>query len=262
MMAGVRKKCKQIGPNGRAGYKPIPILSTGKSRRVGTEVSAFPGPQNRDLGHHFCGELNFATSRLHAVLRVLVGVKYTVGRAAMGPDEEQEVLAIRGSVHPVDEAVGIFDRMPVDFEDDVAGSKAGIVGRASGANALDRRTFYLRRPVPLRAKVGREICHGETQFAVLLLAARVVRSFLSSFLEFTDGDFQGFGLAVTENPKIDGVPRRHLAYGNLESAAVDDLLAVEITEHVAALQSGTACGGGRRYLADDGARRGGEGKKA
>ncbi len=81
-------------------------------------------------------------------------------------------------------------------------------------------------------------------------------------MEFADGDLEGFGLAVAENAEVDGLPGRHLADGNLQGAAVDDLLAVEFAQHVAALQSGTACGRVRRDLADDRARRVGQVEEA
>src|ERR1035438_9668010 len=160
MMAGDCGNCKdwpssnsfawrrdRFGPSRRRRRdRGLPSLATEGSRKDGARRFVLLGDPK--------------THGLHAVLGVLVAVDYTVGGAAVRPDEKQDVLAVGDSVHLVDEAVGTFDRVPVHFEDDIAGGKAGIISRAGGANAFDRRTFHLRGNVQLRTKVGGEVCHG------------------------------------------------------------------------------------------------------
>ena len=122
------------------------------------------------MGPRVSCSFEFQNDCLHAVLGVLLGVDYTVGGTAVRPDEEQDVLAVRDRVHLVDEAVGTFDRVPVDFEDDIARGKTGIICRAGGSNALNCRTLDLRRHVQLRAKVGCKVCDRNAKLAVLLVA--------------------------------------------------------------------------------------------
>jgi hypothetical protein len=151
-----------------------------------------------------------------------VGVDDTEGGSALRPDEEQDVLPRRHGVDLVDEVVGAFHRMPVDFEDDVARSKAGIVSRAGGAHALDCGAVHLGGNVQLRAKVGREVRDGEAEFAVLLIGG-VVGGFFSLFVELADSDLECLGFSVAKNAEADGVAGGQLADGDLERAAIDDL---------------------------------------
>ena len=58
-------------------------------------------------------------------------------------------LPLGDGVHLADEVIGAFDRMTVHFEDNVAGGKAGIIGRAGGANILDGCAIHLRGNVEL-----------------------------------------------------------------------------------------------------------------
>ncbi len=89
------------------------------------------------MGTHVRGNVPLAEFRLHAVFGLLAGVDDTIGGAAMRPDEEQDVFAIRDRVHLVDEAIRALDWAAVDFENDIARCETGIIGWAGRTNALD-----------------------------------------------------------------------------------------------------------------------------
>src|SRR5580658_5739389 len=77
--------------------------------------------------------------RLHAALRVLLGMHHAIARATVRPHQQQNVFVLRHSVNLAHEVIGVRDRMTIHFENHVAGSEARIVGRATGAHFSDGR---------------------------------------------------------------------------------------------------------------------------
>ncbi len=74
-----------------------------------------------------------------------------VAGVALGPDQQQDVLAVRVAVDHADELLGRGDRLAVDLEDHVAGDDAGVIRRAAGTHTADRRAVHLRRNAELLA---------------------------------------------------------------------------------------------------------------
>ena len=85
---------------------------------------------------------------------ILVRMEGAVAGVALGPDQQQQVFALRALVYCAGKLACRRGRFAVDFHDHVAGLKAGIVGRAGRAHALDDNAVKLIGRVDLLALVG------------------------------------------------------------------------------------------------------------
>ena len=140
-----------------------------------------------------------------------------------------------------DEFVSTRNRVTIHFQDHVPRRQPSIFRRASRANALNRRAIHLVRNIELLPDVRSDRRNRQTQFALLrrTAAAFVVSNFRLG-MELTNLNRQRLLFAIAQNAQLDRISRRNLADSNLQHAAVDDLLAVDIAKHVAALQTGSA----------------------
>ena len=134
-------------------------------------------------------------------------------------------------------AVRVRYRMPIHSENHVARSQARIFCRAARAHRFNRRALHLLRHVVLLAHIGSQVSHRQSKPAFLLRSLPVVAACLGrSLWNSPTVTCSVSGLPSRRMPSSIAVPGRHLAHRDLQHAAVRDLLAVELAQHVAALQ--------------------------
>jgi len=132
--------------------------------------------------------------------------------------------------------------------------KAGIVGRAGRAHALDDNAVKLIGRVDLLALVGSQIADREAELAGLGatgVVGTVVAGYFRVAVELANGQVQRLRLAVANHAQRDLGSRSHFAHRYLKRAAVDYFSVVDAGDDVALLESAAAGGRIGRYLGNN-----------
>ena len=167
------------------------------------------------------------------------------------PNQQQYVFAVGNRMYLLHKRIRVLDRMPIDFENHVSGSKARIVRGASWPNALDGRALHMFRDVELLPHLLGQLGNCEAQLAVLFRSRfGIVGNFRVGVI-FTNRDFNRLRLAVAKYAERNRVAGRHLAHCNLQRASIHDLAAIDLAQHVSRFQPCSAGRRVRRDLADD-----------
>ncbi len=82
-----------------------------------------------------------------------------VTMCAVAPEIDQSG-SVAGFVAGLDSLFGVADAFPVDLEDDIAFTEAGLVGIAIGVDSVNHGAFDLLGDVELTAGLGGEVGHA------------------------------------------------------------------------------------------------------
>src|ERR1035441_5968431 len=179
----------------------------------------------------------------------------TVARVSFGPNQQKQVFTGRTLVYLARKLAGGLCGFAVDFENDVAGLKAGIVRRAGGAHLLHHDSLYMVGNIQLLASILAQIGDGKSNLAALGGIVSVICCFLSFSVELAHSQVQCYRLSVAHHAHFQARTRRHFADRELQAAPIEDLFPIEFGDHVALTQAAFAGRRIRRYLRDNRARR-------
>ena len=95
-------------------------------------------------------------------LRTLLGVQYAKRVAAVGPDEQESVLAFGYAGQGLLYVTRGLDLMTVHFEDDVPLLQSGVIRGAAGLHLLDHSPVKLAWSLDLVADIRRQVAESKT----------------------------------------------------------------------------------------------------
>ena len=128
--------------------------------------------------------------------------------------------------------------MAVDLQDDVSRLQACIFCGAGWADVLNNRSMKLIRSINLLFHIGSKIADRKAQLSALWRGSIVVviRD-VGVLLEPADSEIDRHRFAVAKDSERDVRSRGDLAHGNLERAAVGNLLPIDLRDDIPCVQA-------------------------
>ena len=139
---------------------------------------------------------------LHPVLISAVRSNKAIACIALGPDQQQQVLAGRVRVDLAYELIGRGNGVTIDLEDHIPRGDPGILCGAGRTYALHGNSVKLSGDLKLLAGIRGQIADGQTELAALrAVRTTLVAGDLSLAMVAADGEIHILELAVAQNPE-------------------------------------------------------------
>src|SRR5437899_4660354 len=183
------------------------------------------------------------------------GVQDPEGVAAVGPDEQQRVVALFYVGQGLLNIARSLNFVTVDFEDDVALLQSGIVGRTTRLHLFDYSSVDVAWRLKLVPQFWGEVAETDAPVHFAFGLAGVIAAFGGTAAEGFQGDGDSHILAVAKNIERDLRAGLLLSDNHLEFSGIADLLAIDFGNDIADLEASFCAGRIGFCLGDDSANR-------
>src|SRR6266404_942242 len=187
----------------------------------------------------------------HRILFGAGGLATVKGKSARFAFVDHNVMAATGAPHAQQCAFGIglfrqmhgflcgFDRLTIDFLDDIARFKARFSRSGVRLDLRDNHALYARRQIKLLPRRAVQVTHGHAvqRSVVILVVPVVVFGQVFSSRNFPHLHFEGFGCAIPEDFDGHTLARADPRDLEFEMTAVRYFLAIELDDNIAVSQA-------------------------